>query len=133
MQYQVIIKNGWYKRVKDEVTGEETRVFETREIAKNDMEKVAKTAVPWKIMKKLVDENNFELAYDGNQKVYSTSAAYGPVDGNEYAVKVKRDCEDHDPDADRLVFFVCSASYSRFILLTRVQYIFIFSLTFNLG
>lgn len=84
-------------------------------------------------MKKLVDENNFELAYDGNQKVYSTSAAYGPVDGNEYAVKVKRDCEDHDPDADRLVFCVCSASCSRFIFLTSVQYIFILSLTINLG
>ena len=105
MQYRVIIKNGWWKRVKDEATGDEMpRIFESREIAKKDMEKIAKSAALWKIMKKLVHENNFELAYDGNQKAYSTCANNGPVDGREYQVKVKRDCEDDDTDAERFVF-----------------------------
>jgi hypothetical protein len=113
IQYRVTIKNGWYKRIiSNEGTttaGEEEnqRVFESKEISIKDMDRMStNSAMPWRIMKKLVlvDQPNLEVAYDGNQKAYSPSAAMGPVDGQEYRVKVKRDCDDDDPDSDRLVF-----------------------------
>jgi hypothetical protein len=113
IQYRVTIKNGWYKRIiSNEGTttaGEEEkqRVFESKEISIKDMDRMStNSAMPWRIMKKLVlvDQPNLEVAYDGNQKAYSPSAAMGPVDGQEYRVKVKRDCNDDDPDSDRLVF-----------------------------
>lgn len=111
IQYRVTIKNGWYKRiVSNEGTtttagGEEVqRVFESKEISIKDMDRMATAGVmPWRIMKKLVlDEPYIEVAYDGNQKAYSPSDAMGPVDGQEYRVKVKRDCEIDDPDSDRV-------------------------------
>lgn len=111
IQYRVTIKNGWYKRIfSNEGTttaGEEAeqRVFQSKEISIKDMERMATTSVmPWRIMKKLVlvDEQNLEVAYDGNQKAYSPSAVGGPVVGQEYRVKVKRDCDNGDPDSDRV-------------------------------
>jgi hypothetical protein len=109
IQYRVTIKNGWYKRiVSNEGTttagGEEVqRVFESKEISIKDMDRMATaSAMPWRIMKKLdLDEPNIEVAYDGNQKAYSPSG-WVPVDGQEYRVKVKRDCENDDPDSDRV-------------------------------
>jgi hypothetical protein len=102
-QYEVVIKNGYYAKVKDETTGEESRVFRTRDIQSSDMEKVAKTGMPWRIMKKLVEEYKLEVAYDGNRKAYAPSAALGPEVKREYKVKVKKDCEEDDPDAPRYV------------------------------
>jgi len=114
IQYRVTIKNGWYKRIaSNEGTtttagGEEVqRVFESKEISIKDMDRMATASaipsMPWRIMKKLVlDEPYIEVAYDGNQKAYSPSDAVGPVDGQEYRVKVKRDCENDDPDSDRV-------------------------------
>lgn len=102
-QYDVTIKNGYYAKIKDETTGEESRVFETRDISAPDMEKVAKTCMPWRIIKKLVEEYKVEVAYDGNRKAYAPSAALGPAVGRVYQVKVKRDCEEDDPDAQRFV------------------------------
>ncbi len=100
-QFDVTIKNGFYAKIKDETSGEESRVFKTRDIDSDDMEKVVKTCMPWRIMKKLVEEYKLEVAYDGNRKAYAPSAALGPEAGKEYKVKVKKDCEEDDPEASR--------------------------------
>lgn len=110
IQYKVTIKNAFYKRIKDETTGEfvkdektgeEKRVFETREITDTDMEKFAKKPFPWRIVNKLAaQEPTIHIAYDGDSKAYSPSAASGPEEGKEYHVKVKRDCEEDDANAD---------------------------------
>lgn len=100
-QYDVTIKNGYFAKIKDETTGEESRVFQTREIDSFDMKKVANTCIPWRIMKKVVEEFHVEVAYDGHRKAYAPSVALGPEAGREYKVQVKRDCEEDDPDAPR--------------------------------
>ena len=100
-QYDVTIKNGYYAKIKDETTGEESRVFQTREIDSFDMKKVTNTCIPWRIMKKVVEEFNLEVAYDGHRKAYAPSVELGPEAGREYKVQVKRDCEEDDPDAPR--------------------------------
>ena len=101
MQYEVSIKNARWKKIKDETTGEERREFEARESTPEAMMKLLKTPLPWRVMKKWVEEHKIEVAYDGAEKAYFPSAASGPVDGREYYVKVKRDCEEDDPDAER--------------------------------
>ncbi len=100
-QFDVTIKNGYYAKIKDETSGEESRVFQIREIKPADLEKVVKTCMPWRIMKKLVEEYKLEVAYDGNRKAYAPSAALGPEAEKEYKVKVKKDCEEDDPDSSR--------------------------------
>eukprot|EP00571_Detonula_confervacea_P016014 CAMPEP_0172307988 /NCGR_PEP_ID=MMETSP1058-20130122/8723_1 /TAXON_ID=83371 /ORGANISM="Detonula confervacea, Strain CCMP 353" /LENGTH=1152 /DNA_ID=CAMNT_0013020311 /DNA_START=101 /DNA_END=3559 /DNA_ORIENTATION=- len=102
-QYGVTIKNAFWKRIKDETTGEETsREFEVREITDEDMEKFARKPMAWRIMKKLAEENKVDVAYNGNNMAYSPSATSGPEVGEEYRVKVKRDCEENDPDSERV-------------------------------
>ena len=105
----VKMKNVYYKKIKDEVTGNEIRSIETKEIIDDHREKFEKKPFPWRIMKKFMYDNNADvLAYDGSHKAYSRGDS-GIDEGREYFVKVKRDCEQDDPDADRCVLLcLCS-------------------------
>lgn len=103
VQYRVSMKNAGWKRVTDEVTGEKLpSKWEVRESTAESMMKFLKTPYPWRVMKKWQGEHNFEVAYDGAEKAYFPSAATAPDINTEFRVSVKKDCEEDDPDAERI-------------------------------
>ena len=124
----VKMKNVYYKKIKDEVTGNEIRSIETKEIIDDHREKFEKKPFPWRIMKKFMNDNNVDvLAYDGSHKAYSRGDS-GIDEGREYFVKVKRDCEQDDPDADRCVLLCLMLNSRKIAYLSLILSIHIFNI-----
>ncbi|KAL7551535.1 hypothetical protein ACHAWF_014721 [Thalassiosira exigua] len=98
----VKIENAYFRKVKDEVTGERAgeETFVVRESTEDSKERFFKTRRPWRVMKSWANEFEFEVAYDGRKKAYFPSAASSPEYGRQYRVKIKRDCEGDDIDAE---------------------------------
>ena len=120
----VKMKNVYYKKIKDEVTGNDIRSIETKEIIDDHREKFEKKPFPWRIMKKFMYDNNVHvLAYDGSHKAYSRGDS-GFNEGREYFVKVKRDCEQDDPDADRCVLLCLCSIVEKYLCLILSIHIF---------
>ena len=121
-------ENVYYKKIKDEVTGNEIRSIETKEIIDDHREKFEKKPFPWRIMKKFMYDNNVDvLAYDGSHKAYSRGDS-GFNEGREYFVKVKRDCEQDDPDADRCVLLCLMLNSRKIAYLSLILSIHIFNI-----
>lgn len=119
-QYKVIIKNAKWTSIKDEETGKQKgREYVPFDALPDDdgddarardrKKKFYKTPYPWRIIKAWSLEHGYEVAYDGAEKAYFPSDSEGsaPGDGQVFHVKVKRDCEADDPDAEEYVGIFC--------------------------